>query len=76
MGDAVCGHLKLLHGFQQRRLRARRGAVDFVGQNNLGENRAGPEFEFRTLLIKDQRAGDIGRQQVGSKLNTAEFQTH
>ena len=35
-GDAV-----FLHGFQQGRLRFRRGPVDFVGQHDLGEERAG-----------------------------------
>src|SRR4029077_10438988 len=32
---------KLLHGFEQCRLRLRRSAVDFVGQQNVGENRSG-----------------------------------
>ena len=43
---AVDGDLALLHRLQQRRLGARRGAVDLVGQHDLGEDRPGPELEL------------------------------
>ena len=43
--DAALGHR-----LQQRRLRARRGAVDLVGQHDLGEDRAGAELELGRLL--------------------------
>jgi hypothetical protein len=38
-GHAVGCHLPLAHRLQQRRLGARRGAVDLVGQKNVGEGR-------------------------------------
>ena len=34
-------HLRLLHGLQQRRLRLGRGAVDLVGEQQVGEDGAG-----------------------------------
>ena len=45
----------LRHGLQQRRLRFRRGAVDLVGQHEVGEDRARLERELApTLRILDQ----------------------
>ena len=38
---AVHGHGALGHGFEEGRLRTRRGAVDFIGQQNLRKDRAG-----------------------------------
>jgi hypothetical protein len=38
---AVDGHLAFVHGFQQRRLRLGRGAIDLVGQQEIGEDRPG-----------------------------------
>ena len=38
-------HLVLLHRLEQRGLGARRGAVDLVGQHQVGEDRAGLEAE-------------------------------
>ena len=35
MGHAIDGDLRLLHRFEQRRLRLGRGAVDLVGQHEL-----------------------------------------
>ena len=39
-------HAPFLHRFEQRRLRLRRRAVDFVGQQQVGEDRAGVEDEL------------------------------
>ena len=38
--------LAFVHGFEQRGLRLGRGAVDFVGQQHVGEDRAALEFEL------------------------------
>ena len=38
--------LLFAHRFEQRRLRARRGAVDLIGQHDVGEDRAGLEIEL------------------------------
>jgi hypothetical protein len=42
---ACNGDVLFLHGLQQRRLRARAGAVDFVGHQELREYRSGDEAE-------------------------------
>jgi hypothetical protein len=44
--DATDGDLAFLHGFEQSGLRLGRRAVDFVGQNHVGKQRAGHELEL------------------------------
>ena len=43
---AADGDLLLLHRFEQRGLRLRRRAVDFVGQDDVGEDRPRQEPEL------------------------------
>ncbi|MFO1216267.1 MAG: hypothetical protein U1E72_16935 [Burkholderiaceae bacterium] len=77
MGGAGVRHLPLLHGLQQRRLRARRGAVDLVHQHQLGEDRAGPELEARCTrggAHVDLRTRHVGGQQVGRALHARPVQ--
>jgi hypothetical protein len=69
---ALDGHLRLLHHLEQRRLRARRGAVDLVGQEHVGEDRALAELEGAVLRAVEAAAGDVGRQQVRRELHPAE----
>ncbi len=73
-GDAVDGHLVLGHRLQQRALRARRRAVDLVGQQNLREHRAGMELESLARGVEDGHAEDVRRQQVGGELHALELQ--
>ena len=72
------GDLVLLHRLQQGRLRLRRRAVDLVGQDHVGEDRALQEAELprarAAVLLDDLRAGDVGRHQVGRELDAAELQ--
>jgi hypothetical protein len=42
----VDGDLAFVHGLEQRGLCFGRGAIDLVGQQDVGENRAALEFEF------------------------------
>ena len=72
MRFAVDGHLRFVHGFEKSGLRARGGAVDFVGQHNVGENRAGAEFKFARVGMIDADAQDVTGQQVGSELHALE----
>ena len=69
---AVHGDLALAHGLQQRGLGTRRGPVDLVGQQDVGEGRAGHELEVARLLVEDADAGDVAGQQVGRTLQAAE----
>ena len=72
-GDAL-----FLHRFEERRLRLGRRPVNFVRQENIGEDRPlnKPVFLLARLLIHFQhvRAGNIGGHQVRGKLDPAELQ--
>ena len=70
---AAEAHLTLLHAFEQRGLRARRGAVELVAQKHGGENRALFKHEFRFAGVIQARAGDVARQQVGRTLYAREI---
>jgi hypothetical protein len=70
----VDADLPLAHGLQQRGLGLRRRAVDLVGQQQLGEHRAGAEDHVAGPLVIQRRADDVGGQQVGGELNAGEVQ--
>jgi len=60
-----------LHRLQQRRLGARAGAVDFVGHQQLGEDRALDEAERAAAslaFLKHFGTQDVGRHEVGRAL--------
>ena len=62
----------LLHRLQQRRLRARAGAVDLVGHQQLAEHRAGNEAErapAALAFLQHLGAENVGRHQVGGALD-------
>ena len=71
-GDAVDRHLAFLHGLEQGGLGARAGAVDLVGQDDLGGDRAGTELKIAAFLVEDADAHDVGGQQVGRELDALE----
>ena len=75
MALAIHGDAILLHDFQERGVRLGRSAVDFIGQQELREDRAGAKAELLRLHVQDWRAGDVRRHQVGRELNPAELQT-
>ncbi len=72
-GDAV-----LLHRLEQRRLRFRRRAVDFVGEDDVREDRAGREHHLPAtggrVFLHQVGAGDVRRHQVRRELDTRELQ--
>ena len=68
-----------LHRLQQRRLGAGAGAVDFVGHQQLGEDRALDEAEgalAADAFFHHFGAGDVGGHQVGGELDAAGVQPH
>ena len=75
---ALHGDAMLLHRLEQRRLRLRRRAVDFVGQHDVGEDRPGRELHLppagRRILVDDVGAGDVRRHQVGRELDAVELE--
>ena len=70
---AVDRHAVLLHDLQQRGVGLGRRAVDLVGQQQLREDRPGPEAELLRLHVEDRRPGDVGGHQVGGELDAAEL---
>ena len=46
--EPVNRNLVLVHGLEQRRLGLGRGAINLIGQQDVGEDR--PRFEFELLL--------------------------
>ena len=76
LGQWICPaadrHLFLLHRFQQRALHLGGRAVDLVGQQEIGEDRALLHREVAGPLVVDHRADQVGRQQVRGELNAVE----
>ena len=72
IGMAIDRDLTVAHRFQKRNLRARRRAVDFIGQHDVGEDRPLAEKELAGLRVEDARPDDIPGQQVRRELNATE----
>ena len=70
--DAVDGDLAFIHCFQQRRLRAGRGAIDFVGEKEVGKDRSGNEIEVATLLAVEIVAENVRGEEIGRELHPPE----
>ena len=70
------GDLAFLHHFQQRALHLGGGAVDFVGQYQIGKHRAQHGGEFAAALVIDAGADQIGRHQIGGELDALEAAAH
>jgi hypothetical protein len=73
---AIAGnrHVMLLHRLQQRGLGARARAVDFVGHQQLTEDRAGDEAEAAFAagtLVQHFAAQDVGRHEIRGELDAA-----
>ncbi len=66
-------YLPLLHGLEQRGLRARTGAVDLVKQHHIGEQGSGAEHEFAFCRVEKMGAGNVGRHQIGGTLDALEL---
>ena len=72
VGHAVDGDLALLHRFQQRGLGLRRGAVDLVGEDELGHDGPRPVLEAAGLLVEDVDPGHVAGQEIGGELDALE----
>ncbi|MCY1177074.1 hypothetical protein D9M73_173690 [compost metagenome] len=73
IGAAPDTDLPLAHGFEQGRLNLGRGAVDFVRQYQVVEDRALLEHEAAGFRAVDFRTGNVGRQQVRGELDAVEL---
>jgi hypothetical protein len=65
--------LPLLHHFEQRALHLGGGAVDLVGQQQVGEHRAQRGGELAGLLVVDPGAHQVRRHEVGRELDALEL---
>jgi len=76
MSLAGHGHAFFLHRFQQSGLGLGRGAVDFISQKNVAEDRAALEFQgaMAVLFNQDLGADDIAGEEVGGELDAAELE--
>ena len=61
--------LALLHRLEEGRLGLRGGAVDLVGEHDVGEDAAGAELELVGGAVPHRHAGHVGRQEVGGELD-------
>ena len=64
--------LLLLHRLEQRRLHLGRRAVDFVGENDVREDRSALHRELTGRLVVDLRAQHVGGQQIRRELDAME----
>ena len=64
----------LLHRFQQRRLRLGRRAVDFIGEQDVAEDRPLRQRERAGLEVEEIRAHDVARHQIGRELDAPELE--
>ncbi len=67
--DAVDRDLTLGHRLEQCRLRLRRRPVDLVDEDDVGEDRPGPELEVPRPLIEDRKARHVRRLEIGRALD-------
>ena len=78
VGPALDGDPMLLHRLEKRRLGLGRRAVDFVRQDDVGEDWTRGEHHRASsrgrVLLHEIRAGDVGRHQVGRELDARELQ--
>ena len=78
MGGAGVAHRVLLHRFQQRGLGLRRGAVELVGQQQVGEHRPLLEAERAlagaVVFLQQFGAEDVAGHQVRGELHAPELQ--
>jgi hypothetical protein len=52
-------HLPFLHRLEKGGLRFRRGSVDLISQDQIGEQRALPHLKFGVPLVEEVVSGDI-----------------
>jgi len=72
---AARSDLFFLHGFEHGGLGLGRGAIDFVGEDEVREDRAALELKFASagIAFHDEiRAEDVGGHEVGRELNATE----
>ena len=75
VGRVVDRDLALLHRLEQGGPRLWWSPVDFIGEQDLSEDRALDQSERAGLGVKDIRADQVSRHQVGRELHSAEVES-
>ena len=70
--SAIDGDLAFFHGFEKGGLRARGGAIDFVDEQQIGEDGAAMEAEGAVAQVEDVGAGNVGGHEIGGALHALE----
>ena len=65
--------LPLVHRLEQRGLRARAGAVDLVGEEDVREDGPLAEDELALALVVDADAEDVAREQIARELHATQL---
>jgi hypothetical protein len=65
-----------MNGFQQRRLRFRRSAVDLIGEQEICKHRTLLEFEFLSMGVINGHTQDIARKHVAGALQPVKIAVH
>src|SRR3954469_17533315 len=65
--------LRFTHSLEEGGLGPGRGAVDFIGEKNVGEDGPLVKLKLLLLLIVNRNPQDIRREQVGSELDALEL---
>ncbi len=73
-GFTLNADLFFFHGFEQGALGFGAGAVDFVCQQHLGEQRAGVKDKFFLGAVKHRHAREVAGHQVGGELHARKLQ--
>ena len=66
---AIDRHLPLFHRFEQRGLRPRRCPIDFVDEQQIGEDRPAMQRKLTGGHIEHVRAHHVRRHQIGGALH-------
>ena len=73
ISDTIHAHLSFFHHLKQCRLGLGWSTVDFIDQDNVGEDWALMELKLLGLDIEDVGTQHITRHQVGGKLHATEL---
>jgi hypothetical protein len=70
--NTIHGGGALLHGLEESSLGLRRGPVDLVRQEQVGEERTGPEAYGPTARLEDRRPDHVAGHEIGRELHAPE----
>ena len=71
--DSVCCNSGFCHRFKQGCLGSRGRTIDFIGKQDLSEDRSRSKLKLSRFLIENRCARDVGREEVGCALNAFEL---